>query len=336
LRCETREKFLVKRREFITLLGGVAAAWPLAVRAQRGATPVIGYLSLRSPDAERPLLVPFLQSLEKSGFADGRNIAMEYRFADGREARLPNFAAELLNRQVSLLVAFSRHAALAAKAATSTVPIAFATGFDPVFDGLVTSLNRPGGNATGISAFSTELGPKRLTLLKELVPNAGTIAFVVDPNNSTTASQVKEMQGVAQDVGQSMLIVQAGNEDQVDLAFKTMADRKVSAILFGTSQYFQIIADRLIALAARYRIPAIYEWRDFVSAGGLISYSTDRSEFARLAGGYAARILKGERPADLPVMQSTRFELVINLSTARAIGLDVPTAILLRADEVIE
>jgi ABC-type uncharacterized transport system substrate-binding protein len=155
----------MKRREFITLLGGVAAAWPLAVRAQRGATPVIGYLSLRSPDAERPLLVPFLQSLEKSGFADGRNIAMEYRFADGREARLPNFAAELLNRQVSLLVAFSRHAALAAKAATSTVPIVFATGFDPVFDGLVTSLNRPGGNATGISAFSTELGPKRLTLL---------------------------------------------------------------------------------------------------------------------------------------------------------------------------
>ena len=298
----------MRRREFIALIGGAAVAWPLAARAQRGATPVIGYLSLRSPDAERPLLVPFLQSLEKSGFADGRNIAMEYRFADGREARLP----------------------------TSTVPIVFATGFDPVFDGLVTSLNRPGGNATGISAFSTELGPKRLTLLKELVPNAGTIAFVVDANNSTTASQVKEMQGVAQDVGQSMLIVQAGTEDQVDLAFRTMADRKISAILFGTSQYFQIIADRLIALAARYRIPAIYEWRDFVSAGGLISYSTDRSEFARLAGGYAARILKGERPADLPVMQSTRFELVLNLRTARAISLDVPTSILLRADEVIE
>ena len=298
---------MIRRRIFITALGS-AVAWSLVARAQQAAMPVIGYLSLRSPNAERPLFVPFLQSLEKSGFADGRNIAIEYRFADGREARLP----------------------------TSTVPIVFATGFDPVLDGLVTSLNRPGGNATGISAFSTELNPKRLTLLKELVPNVGTIAFVVDPNSSTTASQVKEMQGVAQDVGQSMLIVQAGTEDQVDLAFRTMADRKISAILFGTSQYFQIIADRLIALAARYRIPAIYEWRDFVSAGGLLSYSTDRSEFARIAGAYAARILKGERPADLPVMQSTRFELVLNLRTARAISLDVPTSILLRADEVIE
>jgi len=326
---------VIRRRIFITALGS-AVAWSLVARAQQAAMPVIGYLSLRSPNAERPLFVPFLQSLEKSGFADGRNIAIEYRFADGREARLPNLAAELVNRQVSLLIAFSRQTALAAKAATSTVPIVFATGFDPVLDGLVTSLNRPGGNATGISAFSTELNPKRLTLLKELVPNAGTIAFVVDPNSSTTASQVKEMQGVAQDVGQSMLIVQAGTEDQVDLAFRTMADRKISAILFGTSQYFQIIADRLIALAARYRIPAIYEWRDFVSAGGLLSYSTDRSEFARIAGAYAARILKGERPADLPVMQSTRFELVLNLRTARAISLDVPTSILLRADEVIE
>jgi putative tryptophan/tyrosine transport system substrate-binding protein len=297
---------------------------------------VIGYLSLRSPDAERPLLVPFLQSLEKSGFADGRNIAIEYRYADGREARLPNLVAELLHRRVSLLVALGRQTALAAKTATSTVPIVFATGFDPVLDGLVTSLNRPGGNATGIVAFSTELGPKRLTLLKELVPNAGTIAFVVDPNSSSTASQVNEMQGVAQDVGQSMLIVQASTDDQVDMAFRTMADRKVSAIIFAASQYFQVIANQLIALAARYRIPAIYEWRDFVPAGGLISYSTDRSEYARIAGTYAARILKGERPADLPVMQSTRFELVINLRTARAIGLDVPSSILLRADEVIE
>jgi putative ABC transport system substrate-binding protein len=325
----------MRRREFIALLGG-AAAWPLVARAQQGALPVVGYLSTRSPEAERPLLAPFLQSLEKSGFADGRNIVIEYRFADGREARLLNLAAELLNRQVSLLVAFGRPTALAAKAATSTVPIVFATGLDPVLDGLVTSLNRPGGNATGISLFTTELGPKRLILLKELVPNAGTIAFVVDPNNGTTAFQVQEMQRAAQDVGQSMLIVETSTEDQVDLAFRTIADRKVSAILFGASQYFQIIADRLIALAARYRIPALYEWRDFVSAGGLISYSTDRTEFARMAGAYAARILKGERPADLPVMQSTRFELVMNLRTARALGLTVPPSLLALADEVIE
>ena len=325
----------MRRREFISLLGG-ASAWPLAARALGSATPVIGYLSTRSPDAERPLVIPFLQSMEESGFVDGRNIAIEYRFADGREARLPNLVAELLNRHVSLLVAFGRPTALAAKAATSTVPIVFATGLDPVLDGLLTSLNRPGGNATGISLFTTELGPKRLTLLKELVPKAGTIAFVVDPNNGTTAFQVKEMQRSAQDSGQSLLIVQASTEDQVDLAFRTMGDRNVSAILFGASQFFQVVADRLIALAAHYRIPALYEWRDFVSAGGLISYSTDRREFARMAGACAARILKGKSPADIPVMQSTRFELVINLSTAKALGLEIPAKLLALADEVIE
>jgi putative tryptophan/tyrosine transport system substrate-binding protein len=325
----------MQRREFITLFGG-AAAWPFAARAQSPALPVIGYLSTRSFDAEAPLRVPFLETLEKSGFSVGRNIAIEYRYADGREARLPVLAAELVARNVAVLVAFGRGTALAAKAATSTIPIVFASGFDPVLDGLVASLNRPGGNATGISLFTTQLGPKRLALLRELLPKPGTIAFIVDPNNSTTSFQLKEIQAAAEALGQPLLIVQATTGDQFAKEFAVMADRNVAAILFGASQYFQVMSERLVALAARYRIPALYEWRDFVTAGGLMSYSTDRSEFARQAAVYVARILKGDRPADLPVMQSTRFELVINLKTARMIGLTVPPTLLAVADEVIE
>jgi putative ABC transport system substrate-binding protein len=203
-------------------------------------------------------------------------------------------------------------------------------------DGLVTSLNRPGGNATGVSLFTTELGPKRLALLRELQPKPGTIAFVVDPNNGTTPFQVTEMQAAAQTIGQPLLIAEAGTEDQVDKLFATMAERNIVAILFGASQYFQVITNRLVTLAARHRIPALYEWRDFVTAGGLMSYSTDRTEVARLAGTYAGRILKGEKAADLPVMQSTRFELVINLKTAKTLRLDVPSTLLASADEVIE
>jgi putative ABC transport system substrate-binding protein len=325
----------MKRREFMTLIGG-AAAWPLAAGAQQPVVPVIGYLSTRSSDAEAPLRTPFLQSLETSGFVVGRNVAVEYRFADGQEARLPVLVAELLRLQVTLLTAFGRPTALAAKAATATVPIVFASGLDPVMDGLVTSLNRPGGNATGVSLFTTELGPKRLALLRELQPKPGTIAFVVDPNNGTTPFQVKEMQAAAQTIGQPLLIAEAGTQDQVDKLFATMAERNIVAILFGASQYFQVITNRLVTLAARHRIPALYEWRDFVTAGGLMSYSTDRTEFARLAGTYAGRILKGEKAADLPVMQSTRFELVINLKTAKTLRLDVPPTLLASADEVFE
>ena len=309
---------------------------PLAVRAQQAAMPVIGYLSTRSPDAEAPVRTPFLQSLEASGFVVGRNVAIEYRYADGQEARLPALVAELLRLQVTLLTAFGRPTAVAAKAATATVPIVFASGLDPVADRLVASLNRPGGNATGVSLFTTELGPKRLSLLREFQPKAGTIAFVVDPKAGTTPLQVKEMQTAAQTVGQPLLVAEAGTEDQVDQLFATIAERNIVAVLFGASQYFQVITNRLVTLAARYRIPALYEWREFVTAGGLVSYSTDRTEFARLAGTYVGRILRGEKPGDLPVMQSTRFELVINLRTAKAIGLDVPASILARADEVIE
>jgi ABC-type uncharacterized transport system substrate-binding protein len=325
----------MRRREFITLLGG-AAAWPIAARAQQSSMPVVGYFSARSPDSEAPLRVPFLKALEGSGFAVGRNVAIEYRFAQGQDERLLALAAELVHRQVTMLVATDRPSAVAARAATATIPIVFASGFDPVQLGLVASINRPGGNATGVSLLTTELGPKRLGLLRELLPKPGLIAFVVNPNNTLTPFQVTEMQAAAQAVGQPLLVVRVGNEEEADKAFATMAEGNVAAILYGTTLFFQVISERLVALAARYRIPALYEWREFVTAGGLMSYSTDRNEVGREAGSYAGRILKGEKPADLPVVQSTKFELVINLKTAKSLGLTVPQTLLVAADEVIE
>jgi putative tryptophan/tyrosine transport system substrate-binding protein len=330
----------VKRREFISLLGGATAwpsfLWPRAARAQQSAMPVIGYFSGRSPRAEAPLRVPFLKALETSGFTVGSNVAIEYRFAHGQDERLPALAAELVRRPVTMLVATDRPSASAAKAATATIPIVFTSGFDPVQLGLVASFNRPGGNATGVSLLTTELGPKRLGLLRELLPKPGTIAFVVNPNNDATPFQIQGMQAAAQAVGQPLLVVSFGSEDQVEQAFATMAERNVAAILYGTTLFFQVISERLVALAAHYRIPALYEWREFVTAGGLMSYSTDRNEVGRQAGSYAGRILKGEKPADLPVVQSSRFEFVINLKTAKAMGLEVPPTLLARADEVIE
>jgi putative tryptophan/tyrosine transport system substrate-binding protein len=326
----------LKRRDLIMLLGGAAAAWPLAAHAQQPAMPVIGYFSGRSPDAEAPLRVPFLKALEELGFAAGRNFAIEYRFAEGHDERLPMLAAELVRRQVAMLVATDRPSAVAARAATATIPIVFTSGFDPVRLGLVASFNRPGGNATGVSLLTTELGPKRLGLLRELVPKQGAVAFVVNPNSASTPYQIQEMQAAAQAVGQPLLVVSVGTEEEVDKAFATMAERNVAGVLYGATLFFQVISARLVALAAHYRIPALYEWREFVTAGGLMSYSTDRNEVGREAGLYAGRILKGEKPADLPVVQSSRFEFVINLRTAKALGLDLPLHLLQHADEVIE
>ena len=331
----------MRRREFITLIAGAAAArsllWPLPARAQQpSAMPVIGYFSGGSPETEAPLRTPFLKALETAGFAAGRNVAIEYRFAEGQQERLPVIATELVRRQVTMLVVTDHGSALAAKAATATIPIVFASGLDPVQLGLVSSFNRPGGNATGVSVFTSELGPKRLGLVRELLPQPGTIAFFVNQKSATTPFQITEMQAAAQAVGQPLLIFNASTEEQVDKAFAAMAERKVVAILYGAHVFFQVVSERLVALAARYRIPALYEWREFVTAGGLMSYSTDRTEVGRQAGTYAGRILKGEKPADLPVVQSSRFELVINLNTAKALGLDMPPSVLARADEVIE
>jgi putative ABC transport system substrate-binding protein len=327
----------MQRRDFIRLFGGAATvAWPLVARAQQPAMPVIGYFSGRSPDAEAPLRLPFLRALADSGFTVGRNVAIEYRFSEGQDERLPALAAELVRRQVTMLVATDRPSAVAAKTATATIPIVFTSGFDPVQIGLVASFNRPAGNATGVSLLTTELGPKRLGLLRELLPKPGTIAFVVSANSASTPFQIQEMQAAAQAVGQPLLVVSVGTEYEVDQAFTTMAERNVAAILYGATLFFQVISERLIALAARYRIPALYEWREFVTAGGLMSYSTDRNEVGQAAGSYAARILKGERPSDLPVVQSSRFEFVVNLRTAKALGIEIPPSLLARADEVVE
>jgi putative ABC transport system substrate-binding protein len=274
--------------------------------------------------------------LEASGFTDGRNVAIEYRFAEGQDERLPALAAELVRRPVTMLVATDRPSALAAKAATATLPIVFASGADPVQQGLVASFNRPGGNATGVILFTTELGPKRLGLLRDLLPRPGTIAFVVNANSAFAAPQVQEMQAAAQSIGQPLLVVSVASEEQIDQAFASMAERKVVALLYSANLWFQVISERLVALAARHRIPALYEWREFVAAGGLMSYGTDRNEVGREVGSYVARILKGEKPADLPVVQSSRFEFVINLKTAKALGLDPPLHLLQHADEVIE
>ena len=310
--------------------------WSLASSAQQASMPVIGYFSGRSPDTEAPIRVPFLKALEGSGFVIGRNIAIEYRFAEGRDERLPELAAELVRRQVAILVATDRPSATAARAATATIPIVFTSGFDPVQIDLAASFNRPGGNATGVNLLTTELGPKRLALVRELLPKPGTIAFVVNKNSGMTPFQIQEMQASAQAVGQPLLVVSVDTEEEIDKAFAMMAERNVAVVLYGATLFFQVISERLVALAAHYRIPALYEWREFVTTGGLMSYSTDRNEVGREAGIYAGRILKGEKPADLPIVQSSRFELVINLKTAKAFGLDMPPTLLARADEVIE
>ena len=326
----------MRRREFMSLLGGAAAAWPLAARAQQTGTTVIGYFSGRSPEAEAPILAAFRRGLEETGYLAGRNIAIEFRFSDGQDVQLPALAADLVRRRVAVLVATDRPSALAAKAATSTIPIVFTSGADAVETGLVASLNRPGGNATGVNIFTTELGPKRLELLRQLLPNAGIIAFVVNPNSATAGRQVSELLTAAAALGQQILVLNARNEKEIDEAFATIVERRVAAALYAASPLFQVRQHQLVALAARHSIPAMYEWREFVTAGGLMSYSTNRAETFRQAGIYTGRVLKGANPADLPVMQSIRFEFVINLKTAKALGIKISDDLLSLADEVIE
>jgi putative ABC transport system substrate-binding protein len=323
----------MKRR--LAMIGGAVGPVPLRAAAQPGLR-VIGYLSSRSAEAETPLRTGFLEGLEQAGFVVGRNVAIEYRFAEGSFERLPALAAELIGLPVALLVATGAPAAIAAKKATATFPIVFSSGTDPVASGLVDSLARPGGNATGTHSLALDVIPKRLELLREILPQPGLIGFLVGPQTPSTSEQIRRVEAAAQTVGQPILILHGRDDGEIEKAFATMADRQVRGLLYAGSEYFQVIADKLIALAARYRIPASYEWREFVAAGGLMSYSTSRREVLRLVGDYAGRILKGAAPADLPVIQSTRFELVINLETAKALGLAIPHTVLLRADEVIE
>jgi putative tryptophan/tyrosine transport system substrate-binding protein len=325
----------MRRREFITLLGGAIAAWPLAARAQQPAMPVIGFLRSTPLAVSTPMVTGFRQGLTAAGFTEGQNVAIEYRYADSQLERLPGLVAELIRLPVAVIVA-NNIAALAAKATTTTVPIVFATGSDPVVDGLVAGLNRPGGNVTGVSFVSGLLGPKRLEMLHQLVPTAATMAMLVGTDTLEARIERRDVELAAQALRQQLVIVTVSSERELDGAFTSIVERGAKALLVGTGPLLTSNRGRLVALAARHAIPAIYALREFVEAGGLMSYGASLVEAYRQAGIYAGRVLKGEKPADLPVMQSTKFELVINLKTAKAFGLEIPPTLLARADEVIE
>jgi putative tryptophan/tyrosine transport system substrate-binding protein len=327
----------VKRREFITLLGGAAAAWPLAARAQQPAMPVIGLLDPRSPDAMADRLRAFRQGLKEVGYVEGENVTIIYRFAEDQNDRLPELAAELVRRQVTVIAASATTAAPAAKAATTTIPIAFIAAEDPVRLGLVASLARPGGNLTGINFFSSELAAKRLDLLHELLPRAARIAVLVNPANATnTASILRDVEAAARAIGLQVQVLNASTSREISAAFENVGRDRPDALFVGPDTFLIARRIQVVQLAAFHRLPAVYPARDFLEVGGLMSYGTNVMDAFRQLGIYAGRILKGAKPADLPVLQSSKFELVINAETARMLGLTVPDKLLVAADEVIE
>jgi len=325
----------IKRREFITLLGGAAAAWPLAARAQQPAMPVIGFLDAASAPERTDFVTAFRQGLAEAGYIEGQNVAIEYRWAEGRYDRLPELAADLVGRRVSVIATpATTAAALVAKAATTTIPIVFGVGGDPVKLGLVESLNRPGGNATGINFFNIELVAKRMQLLRELVPAAKRLALLVNPTDLSNEPTLRDVETAA--IGLQVLTFEAVTGREIDAAFERLALQKVDALFVAGSAFYAARRVQLAVLAARYAVPATYSQRAFVEAGGLMSYGTNFADIWRQGGRYAALILKGAKPTDLPVWQPTKFELVINLNTARALRFEVPPMLLARADEVIE
>jgi len=325
----------IKRRKFITLLGGAAAAWPLVARAQQGALPVIGFLRSTPAEPFANIVAAFRQGLNETGFIEGQNVAVDHRWADNQLHRLPGLAADLVRRQVAVIVG-NGPAVEAARSATTTIPIVFVIGDDPVTQGLVTSLNRPGGNLTGLTFFGNRLSAKRLEMLLELVPGARVVAVLIDPNFSSSATELREVEEAGRTVERKIVAVKAGNEREFDAAFTRIVQAGADALVICGSPSFSSESRKLVALAARHAIPAIYDIRDYVAAGGLISYSASFTDAYRQAGVYAGRILKGAKPSELPVLQPTTFELVINLKTAKALGLEVPPTLLARADEVIE
>ena len=328
----------MKRRAFLTLLGGAAAAWPLVTHAQQPAMPVIGFLSVTSAGEQPHLLAAFRQGLSEVGYVEGQNVLIEYRWAEGQYNRLPELAGDLIRRHVSVIVtSASIPAALAAKAATKAIPIVFGVGDDPVKLGLVASLSRPDSNATGINFFASELTAKRLGLLRELLPKAVRIGALVNPSNVDTAERaVKDVKAAAPAIGLQIQVLNASTSDEIDAAFATLVSERADALLVAADAFFNGRRVQIAISAARHLIPTIYSVRDYAEAGGLISYGTDVPDAVRQQGVYAGRILKGTKPADLPVVQSTKFELVINLRTAKTFGVEVPSSLLARADEVIE
>ena len=327
----------MRRREFISLLGG-ATAWPLAARAQQPALPVIGFLHVAFPGPYTQHLAAFRQGMKQSGYVEGQNVAIEYRWANNEPDRLSELAADLVNRQVALIVAVGgAPSALAAKVATSTIPIVLVFGSDPVRLGLVASLNRPGGNITGVTFFTTELVAKRVELLHELIPQATTIAYLGDLRIGVVGQEMlRDTLAAASVIGRQIAVVEVRSDRDFEPAFATFVERQAGAVIVGPSSLFDSNRDQLLALAAHHKMPAIYQARAYVLDGGLMSYGASYGEAYRVGGLYVGRILKGEKPADLPFQQTTKFELVINLKTAKALGLEVPLSLMIRADEMIE
>jgi putative ABC transport system substrate-binding protein len=326
----------MRRREFVTLLGGTVVAWPLAVRAQQP-MPVVGYLSPASPsglNADRT--AAFLKGLSETGYVENRNVAIEYRWAEGRFDRMPALAADLVGRGVVVIAVGTPPAVRAVRTLTTTIPIVFTIGEDPVSEGLVASLNRPGANVTGVSDFANQLAGKRLGLLRDTFPKAAAFAFLVNPTNPNAEPDSKDMQTAAAALGSRLHVLTGKNPDELDTAFAAMAQLQVGALIVNTDPLFADRRDQLVALASRHAMPAIYAQRDYPLAGGLMSYGADRLESSRLVGIYVGQILKGAKPADLPVVQSTKFDLAINLKTAKALGLEIPPGVLAIATEVIE
>jgi len=326
----------VRRRHFITLIGGAAAVWPLAARGQQAAMPVIGFLHGASFEGYKPMVTSFRQGLKEAGYVDGYNVAIEFRWAEGHYDQLPAMAADLVRRQVTVIVTGGTPAAFAAKEATSTIPTVISVGVDPVQLGIVGSLNRPGGNVTGTAVLTVELGAKKLEMLHELLPTAAAIAPLVNPTNPNVESETRVVQDAARLLGLHLRVLHASTESQIDAAFGAVVELRASALIVGVEPFLNDSRAQIVALAARYAVPAVYGVRDFVTAGGLMSYGTDLVDIYRQSGIYAGKILKGARPADLPVQQLTKVALVINLKTAKTLGLTIPTTLLGRADEVIE
>jgi putative tryptophan/tyrosine transport system substrate-binding protein len=327
----------MKRRAFIALLGAASAIGPFAVCAQQKAMPVIGYLSAGLPGPAAPFVAAFRRGLSETGYVDGQNVAIEYAWAEGNYDRLPGLAADLVNRKVDVLAATGgTPTIMAAKGATSTIPIVFLGGGDLVADRVVTSLARPGGNLTGISLMAIELNEKRLDLLSEIVPQASVIALLANPNSPSAKRMIGDEQKAARVKGLRLNILNAGSDSEIEAAFTSVAQQRAGALVVMADPFFNSRRERLVALASRYAVPAIYEWREFAEAGGLISYGPSQVDLFRQVGAYCGRILGGANPADLPIQQPTKFELVINLKTAKALGLTVPQSLLARAEEVIE
>jgi putative tryptophan/tyrosine transport system substrate-binding protein len=328
----------MRRREFISLICCAAVTWPLGARAQQSAMPVVGYLDVGSPEGSASIAAAFRRGLARTGQVEGRNVAIEYRWADGHNDRLPELAADLVRHKVSVIATpGSTAAAVAAKATTATIPIIFAIGTDPVAAGLVAALNRPGGNVTGIVTLNAVVGPKRLELLNQVIPAANIVALLINPTNPVLSEPLlRDTQAAARKLGIQLHVVRASSDGEIEAAFAALHELKVSGVVIGSDQFFNSRTRQLAALALQHLLPAVYQYREFTAAGGLISYGANLSEAFELAGVYTGRILNGEKPADLPVQQSTKVELTVNLGTAKALGLTIPPSVLVAAEEVIE